>query len=55
MVSMVGILIMTVLTVAVGRDKRMQVGPLLIVVFEQGVPVDHRVLHPGQRRRGQVR
>ena len=30
-VSMVGILIMTVLTVAVGRDKLMQVGPLLIV------------------------
>jgi BASS family bile acid:Na+ symporter len=31
MVSMVGILIMTVLTVAVGRDKLMQVGPLLIL------------------------
>ena len=31
-VSMIGILIMTVLTVAVGRDKLMQVGPLLIVV-----------------------
>ena len=31
MVSMVGILIMTVLTVAIGRDKLMQVGPLLIV------------------------
>lgn len=31
MVSMVGILIMTVLTVAVGREKLMQVGPLLIV------------------------
>jgi BASS family bile acid:Na+ symporter len=31
MVSMVGILIMTVLTVAVGRDKLLQVGPLLIV------------------------
>ena len=30
-VSMVGILIMTVLTVAVGRDRLMQVGPLLIV------------------------
>ncbi|MHC4878467.1 MAG: bile acid:sodium symporter [Planctomycetota bacterium] len=30
-VSMVGILIMTVLTVAVGRDKLLQVGPLLIV------------------------
>ena len=30
-VSMVGILIMTVLTVAVGRDKLMQVGPLLVV------------------------
>ena len=29
-VSMVGILIMTVLTVAMGRDKLMQVGPLLI-------------------------
>lgn len=28
---MVGILIMTVLTVAVGRDNLMQVGPLLIV------------------------
>jgi len=31
MVSMVGILIMTVLTVAIGRDKLMQIGPLLIV------------------------
>ena len=31
MVSMVGILIMTVLTVAIGRDKLMQVGPLLIL------------------------
>jgi BASS family bile acid:Na+ symporter len=31
MVSMIGILIMTVLTVAVGRDKLLQVGPLLIV------------------------
>lgn len=31
LVSMVGILIMTVLTVAVGRDKLIQVGPLLIV------------------------
>ncbi len=31
LVSMVGILIMTVLTVAIGRDKLMQVGPLLIV------------------------
>ncbi len=31
MVSMVGILIMTVLTVAIGRDKLMQVGPLLVV------------------------
>ncbi len=31
MISMIGILIMTVLTVAVGRDKLMQVGPLLIV------------------------
>jgi len=31
MVSMAGILIMIVLTVAVGRDKLMQVGPLLIV------------------------
>lgn len=31
LVSMVGILIMTVLTVAVGRDKLLQVGPLLIV------------------------
>ena len=31
LVSMVGILIMTVLTVAVGRDKLMQVGPVLIV------------------------
>lgn len=31
MVSMIGILIMTVLTVAVGRDKLMQVGPLLVV------------------------
>jgi BASS family bile acid:Na+ symporter len=30
-VSMVGILIMTVLTVAVGRDKLMEVGPLLIL------------------------
>ncbi|MCA9212048.1 MAG: bile acid:sodium symporter family protein [Planctomycetales bacterium] len=30
-VSMVGILIMTVLTVAIGRDKLMQVGALLIV------------------------
>lgn len=30
-VSMIGILIMTLLTVAVGRDKLMQVGPLLIV------------------------
>ena len=30
-VSMIGILIMTVLTVAVGRDKLLQVGPLLIV------------------------
>lgn len=30
-ISMVGILIMTVLTVAVGRDKLLQVGPLLIV------------------------
>jgi len=30
-VSIVGILIMTVLTVAIGRDKLMQVGPLLIV------------------------
>ena len=31
LISMLGILIMTVLTVAVGRDKLMQVGPLLIV------------------------
>ena len=31
MVSMVGILIMTVLTVAVGRDKLMEVGVLLVV------------------------
>jgi BASS family bile acid:Na+ symporter len=31
MVSMVGILVMTVLTVAIGRDKLMQVGPLLIL------------------------
>ena len=31
MVSMVGILIMTVLTVAIGRDKLMQVGPLLVL------------------------
>lgn len=31
MVSMVGILIMTVLTVAIGRDKLLQVGPLLII------------------------
>lgn len=31
MISMVGILIMTVLTVAIGRDKLMQIGPLLIV------------------------
>lgn len=31
LVSMVGILIMTVLTVAIGRDKLMQVGPLLVV------------------------
>jgi bile acid:Na+ symporter, BASS family len=31
MVSMVGILIMTVLTVALGRDKLLQVGPLLIL------------------------
>jgi len=31
MVSMVGILIMTVLTVAIGRDQLLQVGPLLIV------------------------
>jgi len=31
MVSMVGILIMTVLTVAIGRDKLMQVGSLLIL------------------------
>ena len=31
MVSMVGILIMTVLTVAIGRDKLLQVGPLLIL------------------------
>ena len=31
MVSMVGILIMTVLTVAIGRDKLLEVGPLLIV------------------------
>ena len=31
LVSMIGILIMTVLTVAVGRDKLMQVGPLLVV------------------------
>lgn len=31
MVSMMGILIMTVLTVAIGRDKLMQIGPLLIV------------------------
>jgi BASS family bile acid:Na+ symporter len=30
-VSMIGILIMTVLTVAVGRDKLMEVGPLLIL------------------------
>ncbi len=30
-VSMVGILIMTVLTVAIGRDKLLQVGPLLIL------------------------
>ena len=30
-ISMVGILIMTALTVAVGRDRLMQVGPLLIV------------------------
>ena len=31
LVSMIGILIMTVLTVAVGRDKLMQVGLLLVV------------------------
>jgi BASS family bile acid:Na+ symporter len=31
MISMVGILIMTVLTVAIGRDKLLQVGPLLIL------------------------
>jgi BASS family bile acid:Na+ symporter len=31
MVSMIGILIMTVLTVAIGRDKLMQVGALLIL------------------------
>lgn len=31
LVSMIGILIMTALTVAVGRDKLMQVGPLLVV------------------------
>ena len=31
LVSMIGILIMTVLTVAIGRDKLMQVGPLLIL------------------------
>lgn len=31
MVSMIGILIMTVLTVSIGRDKLMQIGPLLIV------------------------
>ncbi len=31
LISMTGILIMVVLTVAVGRDKLMQVGPLLIV------------------------
>ena len=31
MASMVGILIMTVLTVAIGRDKLMQVGPLLVL------------------------
>ena len=31
LVSMVGILIMTVLTVAIGRDKLLEVGPLLIV------------------------
>lgn len=31
MVSMVGILIMTVLTVSIGRDKLIQIGPLLIV------------------------
>lgn len=31
LVSMIGILIMTVLTVAVGRDKLLQVGPLLVV------------------------
>ena len=31
MISMVGILIMTVLTVAIGRDKLIQVGPLLIL------------------------
>ncbi len=30
-ISMVGILIMTVLTVAIGRDKLLQVGPLLIL------------------------
>ena len=31
LVSMAGILIMTVLTVAIGRDKLLQVGPLLIL------------------------
>jgi BASS family bile acid:Na+ symporter len=31
MVSMIGILIMTVLTVAIGRDKLLQVGPLLVL------------------------
>lgn len=31
LISMVGILIMTVLTVAVGRDKLLQVGPLLML------------------------
>ncbi len=31
LVSMVGILIMTVLTVAIGRDKLLQVGPLLVL------------------------
>ena len=30
-VSMIGILVMTVLTVAVGRDKLLQVGPLLMI------------------------
>lgn len=30
-VSMIGILVMTVLTVAIGRDKLLQVGPLLIL------------------------